>query len=199
MPPHPATFAAVSPATRRPARAGPGQPDPRCPSRAGSAAARMSAQPAGSPRSPRGPGRTPAPARNPLRTAARRRAGAGWLGAGGDGEHLVGDVRPGGQHVRPAMSATCTKSHGLQAVTRIRAARPAAIRSIQRISTSVLEAVYVHPRAIHVEVPQGDVVQPVHGMEAAQHALVERLRRAVERVVVVRVVRSPVGNCSARP
>ena len=51
-----------------------------------------------------------------------------------------------------------------------------------------VEAVDVHPRAVHVEVAQRDVVQAVHGVEAAQHALVERLGRAVEGVVVVRVV-----------
>ena len=61
-----------------------------------------------------------------------------------------------------------------------------------------VEAVHVHPRAVDVEVAQRDVVEPVHRVEAAQHALVERLGRAVEGVVVVGVV--PLGRSgTARP
>ena len=63
-----------------------------------------------------------------------------------------------------------------------------------------VHAVDVHPRAVHVEVAQRDVVEAVHVVEAAQQALVEDLRRAVERPVGVRVVRPrSVGNSFREP
>ena len=64
----------------------------------------------------------------------------------------------------------------------------------------------VHPRPVHVEVAQRDVVEAAHRVEAAQQALVEGLGRAVERVVGVRVMafgggelfREPVHRCRRR-
>src|SRR5579875_1756084 len=47
---------------------------------------------------------------------------------------------------------------------------------------------HVHPGSVDVEVAQRHVVEPAHRVEAAQQALVERLRRAVEGVVAVRMV-----------
>ena len=51
-----------------------------------------------------------------------------------------------------------------------------------------VQAVDIHPRAVHVEVAQRDVVQAAHGVEAAQQALVEGLGRPVQGVVGVGVV-----------
>ena len=110
------------------------------------------------------------------------------LRAAGDVEDRVGHVALGGEEVRARDVADVDEVHRLRAVAedqRRLAGRDPLHPAHEDLG---VEAVDVHARAVDVEVAQRDVVEPVHRVQAAQQALVEGLRRAVERVVGVRVV-----------
>ena len=51
-----------------------------------------------------------------------------------------------------------------------------------------VDAECVHPRTVHIEVAQRDIVQSVHFVEAAQQPLAVTLRRAINRTIAVAVV-----------
>ena len=53
----------------------------------------------------------------------------------------------------------------------------------------------IHPRPVHVEIPQRDVLEPVHLVEAAKQAFIEELRGAVERPVRVGMMRLEDRKC----
>jgi hypothetical protein len=104
-------------------------------------------------------------------------------------EDLVGRAGLGGKDVGAGDVADVDEVHRLRAVAEYE--QRAALGDPLHPAHEHLgvDAVDVHPRAVDVEVAEGHVVEAVHRMEAAQEAFVEGLRRAVERVVCVRVVR----------
>ena len=110
------------------------------------------------------------------------------LDLAGDVVDALGDIAAGGENVGARDVLGVDEVHRLAAVAedqRRLAVGDALHPAHQHLG---VQAVHVHARPVDVEVPQRHVVQAVHRVEAAQHALVEALRGAVESVVVVMVV-----------
>ena len=111
------------------------------------------------------------------------------LDAAGDVVDPVGHARLGGEDVGPRDLGDVDEVHRLGAVAedqRRRALRDPLHPADQDLR---VDAVDVHPRPVDVEVAERHVVEAVHGVEAAEQPLVEHLRRAVQRVVGIGVVR----------
>ena len=110
------------------------------------------------------------------------------LRAAGDVVNVVAAVRLHGQDVRPRDVLDEDEVHR---------GRPVAVDLGTLVVVDAVEpadehlgvgAGHVHPRAVHVEVPQPDARQAVHLVEAAGDAFVHDLGGAVERAIVIRVV-----------
>ena len=180
---------ALARATRRPAAAGPRPGRPRLPAQAARRARETSASRRVTPLTPRaGPNSDRAVAAHDVAAAPAASS-----------SRLVSVPLPmlntssvtsdsAASRLARAMSSVKTKSIVCVPSPRMSGGWPAAIRSIHRISTSVYRPWMSIRGPVHVEVAQRDVVEAAHRVEAAQQALVERLRGTVEGVVGVRVL-----------
>ena len=133
-----------------------------------------------------------------------RQQGAGeldetGLGPAADVEDLVGQVLGGGEEVGAGNVLGEDEVHRLGAVTEDERRLPRLDPLHPPDQHLGVEAVDVHPRAVHVEVTQGDVVEAAHCVETAEQAFVEGLGRAVEGVVRVRVVPLSCGEPRGEP
>ena len=97
-------------------------------------------------------------------------------------------TRGRGQQVCPGNVDRIDEIHGLGAVAKDQ--RRLAIGNPLHPPDQYLrvEAVDVHAWPVDIERPKRDVVEAIHGPEAAQHSLVERLCRPIKGVVVVVMV-----------
>src|SRR5215467_133864 len=116
------------------------------------------------------------------------------LDAGADVENGVSHLRRHCQHVGTRHVAHVHEVHRLRAVAEDRWRTPALDGIHPANHHFGVGAVDVHPRPVHVEGPKRDVVEVVHVVEAAEQRLIEQLCCAVERAVVVRVMRLPRGK-----
>ena len=107
-------------------------------------------------------------------------------------EHVVAGVRFGSENIGPGNISDVDKIHRLLAVaennrrlSRLQSFHPAD----QHFRVASMD---IHSVAIDVEIPECDVIKPVHIIECTKQAFVEGFRSAVERPVAVRVV--PLGR-----